>query len=175
MDVNLYKDYLTRIRNPMDFGTIKGRLDAGFYTFNSDGFAADMRQVFENAFTYNAAGSDVHSMAMTLKVQCREAHCPAHRCQGIAWYNCPPQQLLASQVHGVSGVLMLCLLQDKFEERMKGLASRMAGVDNERSREEEELRELARRRLQVSALLFQSALGITRNRHHPTQICPFSS
>ena len=79
VDVNLYKDYLTRIRKPMDFGTIKGRLDAGLYTLKSDGFAADMRQVFENAFTYNAAGSDVHSMAMTLKVQGREAHRYAKR------------------------------------------------------------------------------------------------
>ena len=70
----------------------------------------------------------------------------------------------------MSRVLMLCPLQDKFEERMKGLASRMAGVDNERSREEEELRELARRRLQVSALLLRSALGITRDRHQMTNI-----
>lgn len=64
----MYKDYLLRVPKPMDFGTIRGRLDAGLYTLNTDAFTTDMRQVFENAFIYNPPGSDVHSMALTLKV-----------------------------------------------------------------------------------------------------------
>lgn len=53
----------------MDFGTIKARLEAGMYTVNAEGFTTDMRQVFTNAFIYNAPGSDVNSMAMTLQAR----------------------------------------------------------------------------------------------------------
>lgn len=53
----------------MDFGTIKSRMDMGAYAMNTESFTADMRQVFQNAFSYNAPGSDVHSMAMTLQVE----------------------------------------------------------------------------------------------------------
>lgn len=64
----MYKDYLTKVSKPMDFGTIKARLEGGAYAMDTEKFTADMRQVFENAFLYNAPGSDVHSMAKTLKV-----------------------------------------------------------------------------------------------------------
>ena len=67
VDVNTYRDYLTRVTTPMDFGTIKRKLDAGHYPA-PELFAVDMRQVFTNAHTYNAPGTDVWSMANTLKV-----------------------------------------------------------------------------------------------------------
>jgi len=46
-------DYPTIITNPMDFRTIKGKLDASIYN-TPEQFADDMRLVFRNATTYNA-------------------------------------------------------------------------------------------------------------------------
>lgn len=42
-------------------------------------------------------------------------------------------------------------VQDKFEDRMKGLAQRMAAAENERAKEENEMVDAARRRLQVDS------------------------
>ena len=68
VDTILYKDYLTKVKSPIDFGTIKTRLDAGQYTDNLVGYLKDMRQVFQNAYTYNAVGTDVFAMAKQLEV-----------------------------------------------------------------------------------------------------------
>lgn len=58
-------DYFNVIKNPMDLGTVKGKLDAGRYA-SPLGFAADVRLTFSNAMTYNPRGNDVHFMAETL-------------------------------------------------------------------------------------------------------------
>ncbi|XP_068664762.1 transcription factor GTE9-like [Aristolochia californica] len=59
-------DYFTVIKHPMDFGTIKSKLDSGSYSTPS-GFSGDVRLTFSNAMTYNPPGNDVHIMADTLR------------------------------------------------------------------------------------------------------------
>ncbi|XP_078435278.1 transcription factor GTE10-like [Wolffia australiana] len=58
-------DYYTVIKNPMDLGTIKGKLASGAYSAPL-GFASDVRLTFANAKTYNPPGNDVHIMAEAL-------------------------------------------------------------------------------------------------------------
>jgi len=58
-------DYFEKIKIPMDFGTIQKKLNESRYT-NADEFAADVRLVFTNCWTYNLPGSDIHVMATTL-------------------------------------------------------------------------------------------------------------
>mmetsp|Transcript_5196 Transcript_5196/g.7644 ORF Transcript_5196/g.7644 Transcript_5196/m.7644 type:complete len:805 (-) Transcript_5196:112-2526(-) len=58
--------YFEVIKHPMDLGTVKDRLDRGFYA-NSNQFAGDVRLVFKNAQTFNPPAADVHRMAATLK------------------------------------------------------------------------------------------------------------
>ncbi|KAK9825955.1 hypothetical protein WJX74_000958 [Apatococcus lobatus] len=66
VDTTRYADYLRTIQQPMDLGTIKGKADKGLYASPYD-FRADVELVFSNACRYNAAGTDVHIMATTLK------------------------------------------------------------------------------------------------------------
>ncbi|KAL5208567.1 hypothetical protein ABZP36_033002 [Zizania latifolia] len=58
-------DYFQIIKNPMDLGTIRNKLDSGSYTSPPD-FAADVRLTFTNAMTYNPRGHAVHDMAIQL-------------------------------------------------------------------------------------------------------------
>jgi len=67
VDAKLYPEYPLKISNPMDFTTIKARMDAGAYLHNMDAFMADMNLLFDNAFIYNLPGQPVHSWALTLK------------------------------------------------------------------------------------------------------------
>nr|CCA24581.1 histone acetyltransferase putative [Albugo laibachii Nc14] len=55
-------DYFRTIRRPMDLGTIKKKLDLGFYK-HIQHFASDVRLTFNNAKLYNSEGSDVHNLA----------------------------------------------------------------------------------------------------------------
>ena len=75
VDTNLYPDYPLKVPHPLDFGTVKARLDAGKYTSNMEAFAKDMQQIFDNAFIYNAPGSTVHQWAVLLKVCCIPGIC----------------------------------------------------------------------------------------------------
>ncbi|XP_004516284.1 transcription factor GTE8-like isoform X2 [Cicer arietinum] len=59
-------DYFTIIKHPMDFGTIKSKIDTGAYSDPLE-FASDVRLTFSNAMTYNPPGNDVYIMADTLK------------------------------------------------------------------------------------------------------------
>ncbi|KAE9466739.1 hypothetical protein C3L33_01346, partial [Rhododendron williamsianum] len=58
-------DYHRVIKNPMDLGTVKSRLDKKEYKTPLD-FAGDVRLTFDNARMYNPKGSDVCVMAETL-------------------------------------------------------------------------------------------------------------
>ncbi|KAL8142015.1 hypothetical protein V2J09_015047 [Rumex salicifolius] len=58
-------DYFTIIKNPMDFGTIKGKFAAGKYSSPLE-FAADVRLTFSNAMIYNPSQNNVHIMAKGL-------------------------------------------------------------------------------------------------------------
>ena len=67
MELDRYPDYLTAVKQPMDFGTIKRRLEQGLYG-SPEQFRADCGLVWANARTYNAVGSDVWHMVGTLQV-----------------------------------------------------------------------------------------------------------
>ncbi len=67
VDTKTFSDYLNTVKVPMDFGTIKARIEAGHYA-NPHQWLEDMKLVFLNARTYNAPGSDVNVMATTLQV-----------------------------------------------------------------------------------------------------------
>ncbi|KAH8074515.1 RNA polymerase II transcription regulator recruiting protein [Aureococcus anophagefferens] len=60
---------------PMDFGTVKAKLDAGDYTVHT--FAADVRLVFRNAMTFNVEGDDVHEAALWLDVKFEKRYADA--------------------------------------------------------------------------------------------------
>ncbi|KAL4204460.1 hypothetical protein AMTRI_Chr01g132200 [Amborella trichopoda] len=51
-------DYYTLVKNPMDLGNAKTRLNQSFYSTPLE-FAADVRVTFHNALTYNPKGYDV--------------------------------------------------------------------------------------------------------------------
>ena len=67
VDTSRYTTYLDKVSVPMDFGTIKTKLEDCKYT-TVDAFKADILLVFENARTFNPAGSDVYVMAEALQV-----------------------------------------------------------------------------------------------------------
>ena len=58
-------DYLTIVKEPMDFGTIATQIE-NHVVQSKEEFAARMRLVFSNALLYNKPGSDVAIMAHTL-------------------------------------------------------------------------------------------------------------
>ncbi|GLT94022.1 hypothetical protein SLE2022_117850 [Rubroshorea leprosula] len=58
-------DYYSIIKQPMDLGTIKSRLNKNWYKSPRE-FAEDVRLTFRNAMTYNPKGQDVHIMAEEL-------------------------------------------------------------------------------------------------------------
>ncbi|KAK9150450.1 hypothetical protein Syun_008759 [Stephania yunnanensis] len=58
-------DYFTIIKEPMDLGTVKQRLNKNWYKSPKE-FAEDVRLTFRNAMTYNPKGQDVHFMAEQL-------------------------------------------------------------------------------------------------------------
>ena len=67
VELDRYPDYLKAVSEPMDFGTVKAKIDSGAYTHPGQ-FNTDMRLVFGNAHKYNPPGSDVNHMASTLLV-----------------------------------------------------------------------------------------------------------
>ncbi len=56
------------VKHPMDFGTIRDRMDAkdGTGYKHIQEICDDVHLVFSNAMSYNQDGSDVHTMAKTL-------------------------------------------------------------------------------------------------------------
>ena len=59
-------DYHKIIKHPMDFGTIKKRLDHNYY-FSAKECIKDFNTVFTNCYVYNKAGEDIVVMAQTLE------------------------------------------------------------------------------------------------------------
>jgi hypothetical protein len=68
-------------------------------------------------------------------------------------HNCPPHQVCSVHAKFCSGdretVYGWTNVQEKFDERMKGLNSRLELLEGEKVKEEEEALDIARRRLQV--------------------------
>ena len=61
-------DYFDIVKNPIDLGTIKKKLDQGVYR-DSNAFVDDVNLCFDNAILYNPVGSLVHNFAQKLKKQ----------------------------------------------------------------------------------------------------------
>ena len=70
-------DYFDIIKEPMDFGTVKEKLDKKVYAKEDGGgpmeFAREMRLVFDNCATYNTAESDAGLMGSTLRGEFEKA------------------------------------------------------------------------------------------------------
>ena len=59
-------DYHKIIKHPMDFGTIKKRLENNYY-YSAKTCIKDFNTVFTNCYVYNKAGEDIVVMAQTLE------------------------------------------------------------------------------------------------------------
>lgn len=59
-------DYFDVIKQPMDLGTIRKKIDTGMYG-RPEQFESDVRLVFTNCYTYNPPESDVYKMAQQLE------------------------------------------------------------------------------------------------------------
>ncbi|CAM9699444.1 unnamed protein product, partial [Discosporangium mesarthrocarpum] len=67
VDTELYPSYLEKIDDPMDLGTIKGKLERWQYRRNDPhGFARDVRLVWHNCKVYNKQGSNIWNTAAYL-------------------------------------------------------------------------------------------------------------
>ncbi|XP_062100878.1 transcription factor GTE2-like [Humulus lupulus] len=75
--LNLH-DYHQIVKNPMDLGTVKSKLEKNRYRSPID-FASDVRLAFNNAMLYNPKGSDVHVMAEQLLLRFDEMFNPAYK------------------------------------------------------------------------------------------------
>ncbi|TQW07437.1 transcription regulator BDF1 [Cordyceps javanica] len=59
-------DYLDKVKRPMDLMTIKGKMDRRAYR-DDDEFAADVRQIFDNCFTYWKPGQPMYEAGERLQ------------------------------------------------------------------------------------------------------------
>jgi len=59
-------DYYDIIKKPMDFGTVKKKMDQRLYQ-NVNDFASDVRLIFSNCYKYNPRDHDVVQMARKLQ------------------------------------------------------------------------------------------------------------
>lgn len=65
-----YKDVIT---NPMDFMTLKRRIEQGIVN-DMEAFVADLSLIFDNAMKYNGEGTDFYKMAHTLQEIVKHQH-----------------------------------------------------------------------------------------------------
>ncbi|KAI5079950.1 hypothetical protein GOP47_0005429 [Adiantum capillus-veneris] len=66
VDANEVPDYYDVIKEPMDFGTMRKRISANFYT-SLGLFEKDIFAICSNAMTFNAAGTVYHRQARAIK------------------------------------------------------------------------------------------------------------
>eukprot|EP01125_Pyxidicula_operculata_P010617 TRINITY_DN3498_c0_g1_i2.p1 TRINITY_DN3498_c0_g1~~TRINITY_DN3498_c0_g1_i2.p1 ORF type:complete len:392 (+),score=65.29 TRINITY_DN3498_c0_g1_i2:75-1250(+) len=111
-------DYFDIIKNPMDLGTIKRRLNRGNYETVSD-FGEDVRLVWSNALLYNPKHTDIHYMAKTLSVIFEEQFPKAEELE-----SCPP---ILKQGRMRESISELKRSIKTVEERLKDL--RQKGLD----------------------------------------------
>ncbi|KAK1568687.1 hypothetical protein Q3G72_027544 [Acer saccharum] len=74
MDLHNYYDI---IKNHMDLGTVKSKLNKNLYDSPAD-FAADVRLTFKNAMTYNPKGLDVYIIGEQLLIRFEELFRPVN-------------------------------------------------------------------------------------------------
>lgn len=58
-------DYFDIVKEPMDLGTVERNLRNGLYA-NPSQFASDIRKIWNNSFLYNAKGSDIYHMTVSM-------------------------------------------------------------------------------------------------------------
>ena len=63
---NAFQDYYNIIKNPMDLGTVKRKLDNCEYSTGEEA-QRDFRLVFDNCFLYNKPQDDASYMARALE------------------------------------------------------------------------------------------------------------
>ena len=63
-------DYLTIVKKPMDFQTIKENLNSGAYP-TYDAFFADIQLIWDNCKTYNMAGSEIYKICERMEKSAR--------------------------------------------------------------------------------------------------------
>ena len=66
-------DYRDIVLNPMDFGTIKGRLNTNYYNRLQE-FLNDMDLTFDNCIQYNGENSSVGKMAKSVREEFRKQY-----------------------------------------------------------------------------------------------------
>lgn len=59
-------DYFEKVKRPMDLMTIKAKMDGGDYRSDEE-FAADVRQIFDNCFTYWKKGAPMYEAGERLQ------------------------------------------------------------------------------------------------------------
>ena len=63
-------DYYEIITNPMDLGTIRRKITAGFYS-NSEEFLSDVKLIYENSLEYNGV-NEITDGALKLFQYCKK-------------------------------------------------------------------------------------------------------
>lgn len=58
-------DYFDIVKEPMDLSTVEKNLRNGLYASPSQ-FASDVRKIWNNSFLYNAKGSDIYQMTVSM-------------------------------------------------------------------------------------------------------------
>ena len=67
VDLNRFRDYLRVVNQPMDLGTVQGKLDRGEYSHPAE-FGREMRLIFDNCRRYNGMDQEVVVMGNTIEV-----------------------------------------------------------------------------------------------------------
>ncbi|KAJ3388628.1 hypothetical protein HDU84_009634 [Entophlyctis sp. JEL0112] len=66
VDPAILPDYHTKIKNPIDLGTMASKLDSGKYK-SLEEFESDFKLLISNCYTYNPRGSTGHNCGMSLE------------------------------------------------------------------------------------------------------------
>lgn len=64
VNIQIYTDYLDKISEPIDLGTIAKRVDVGFYGNDVNEFARSVRLVWANCQAYNLEGSPIYDVSI---------------------------------------------------------------------------------------------------------------
>ncbi|CAG8473193.1 6684_t:CDS:10 [Paraglomus occultum] len=64
-------DYFDIIKHPMDFGTMRQKIDGHIYN-NMEEFKQDINLIFENAMTYNAANTKYYRSARSIRIKAKD-------------------------------------------------------------------------------------------------------